>query len=151
RGSSRACSSKSGAADAQRGGRRCHRGAERRRSPAVAPRWHAAIVEAAMTEIIRPFRIDIASETLRDLQQRLAATRWPQHPRGLDWEAGASHDYLRTLVDHWRERYDWRSQEAALNRFPQFTASVDDVAIHFVHERGKGPRPFPLLLSHGYP
>jgi pimeloyl-ACP methyl ester carboxylesterase len=104
-----------------------------------------------MTESIRPFRIDVASETLRDVQQRLAATRWPQHPRGLDWDAGTNHDYLRALVDHWRERYDWRSQEAALNRFAQFTVDVDDVAIHFVHERGKGPRPFPLLLTHGYP
>jgi pimeloyl-ACP methyl ester carboxylesterase len=28
---------------------------------------------------------------------------------------------------------------------------VDGVGIHFIHERGKGPRPFPLILTHGYP
>jgi microsomal epoxide hydrolase len=104
-----------------------------------------------MTEHIRPFRIDIAAQTLRDLQQRLASTRWPQHPRGMDWDAGTNLEYLRSLIDHWRDRYDWRAQETALNRFAQFTTEVDGVAIHFVHERGKGPRPFPLILTHGYP
>jgi pimeloyl-ACP methyl ester carboxylesterase len=28
---------------------------------------------------------------------------------------------------------------------------VSDIGIHFIHERGKGPNPFPLILTHGYP
>jgi pimeloyl-ACP methyl ester carboxylesterase len=28
---------------------------------------------------------------------------------------------------------------------------VDGVGIHFIQERGKGPLPFPLILTHGYP
>ena len=28
---------------------------------------------------------------------------------------------------------------------------MDGIGIHFIHERGKGPNPFPLILTHGYP
>ncbi|MGH2409979.1 MAG: epoxide hydrolase, partial [Chloroflexota bacterium] len=47
--------------------------------------------------------------------------------------------------------YDWRKHEAALNVFAHFKAEVDGVGIHFIHERGKGPNPTPLLLIHGFP
>jgi hypothetical protein len=58
---------------------------------------------------------------------------------------------MRELVDHWQQRYDWRSHEAALNRFAQFKAVVDGAGIQFIYERGKGPNPTPLLLLHGFP
>jgi pimeloyl-ACP methyl ester carboxylesterase len=57
----------------------------------------------------------------------------------------------RKLVGYWRDAYDWRRQEAALNQFAHFKTDVDDIGIHFIHERGKGPNPFPLILTHGYP
>jgi Epoxide hydrolase N terminus len=28
---------------------------------------------------------------------------------------------------------------------------VDDIGLHFIHERGKGSNPFPIILTHGYP
>jgi pimeloyl-ACP methyl ester carboxylesterase len=28
---------------------------------------------------------------------------------------------------------------------------VHGVGIHFIHQRGNGPAPFPLILTHGYP
>src|SRR5262249_20326451 len=49
------------------------------------------------------------------------------------------------------DRYDWRAQEAELNRRRQFTASVSGIDLHFIHEQGNGPKPMPLLLSHGWP
>src|SRR5262249_52430117 len=59
--------------------------------------------------------------------------------------------YLREIVDHWRERFDWRAAEAELNRLPQFRADLDGFGVHFVHQRGKGPAPLPLLITHGWP
>ena len=47
--------------------------------------------------------------------------------------------------------YDWRSEEAKLNRFAHFRAAINGADIHFIHERGKGDRPIPLLLTHGFP
>ena len=58
---------------------------------------------------------------------------------------------MQELVEHWQQSYDWRKHEAALNRFAHFKADIDGVGIHFIHERGKGPNPTPLLLIHGFP
>ena len=100
---------------------------------------------------INPFRSDISDAVLSDLRQRLEKTRWSCQVEGINWEAGTDLNYLRELVDYWQETYDWRRHEAALNRFAHFKTELDGIDIHFIHERGKGPNPFPLILTHGYP
>jgi microsomal epoxide hydrolase len=59
--------------------------------------------------------------------------------------------YLREILEYWRNAFDWRAQERALNGFAQFTATVDGTRLHFLHEKGRGPAPLPLLLTHGFP
>jgi pimeloyl-ACP methyl ester carboxylesterase len=100
---------------------------------------------------ISPFKIDIAADVLSDLHRRLQNTRWSYQIEKTNWQAGADLTYLKELVAYWKDRYDWRKQEAALNEFAHFKTSVDDIGIHFIHQRGKGPNPFPLILTHGYP
>jgi pimeloyl-ACP methyl ester carboxylesterase len=58
---------------------------------------------------------------------------------------------LLTLITYWRTGYDWRAQERSLNQFHHFRATVDGTRLHFIHERGVGPSPIPLVLTHGYP
>ena len=58
---------------------------------------------------------------------------------------------MKALAAHWLDSYDWRAAEAALNRFPQFTARVDGLDLHYIHLRGSGPAPDALLISHGWP
>src|SRR3712207_5569129 len=99
----------------------------------------------------RPFTIDVPQAVLDDLHQRVAHTRWPEPLPGGGWEHGADVAYIRELCDYWRTGYDWRRQEADLNRWPQFVCAVDGVDLHVWHVRGTGPRPFPLLLVHGWP
>jgi epoxide hydrolase len=99
----------------------------------------------------QPFTINIPQATLDDLHKRLARTRWPDEAEGTGWAYGISLAYMKEVADYWQHRYDWRQHEAALNRFAQFKAEVDGVGIHFIHERGKGPNPTPLLLIHGFP
>src|SRR5579871_1096894 len=100
----------------------------------------------------RPFTLHIADEIVEDLQQRLARARFPDlPPHGAPWEYGADVTYVRELVDYWHTEFDWRRQEAALNAFPQYTASVAGIDVHFLHVPGVGPHPMPLLLSHGWP
>jgi pimeloyl-ACP methyl ester carboxylesterase len=103
-----------------------------------------------MTEI-KPFRIDIPQADLDELGHRLAATRWPDEPRGADAGRGLPLDDVRDLVEHWRTRFDWRAQEARLNAFPQFVTEVDGQPIHFVHVRSGAPDALPVLLTHGWP
>jgi pimeloyl-ACP methyl ester carboxylesterase len=99
----------------------------------------------------RPFQLHVADEALRDLRMRLARVRWPDEPPLEPWSTGTSVAYMRLLVDYWRDRFDWRTQEAKLNRFRQFTLRLAGIDVHFIHEEGKGPNPMPLLLSHGWP
>ena len=100
---------------------------------------------------IEPFRIAVPDSVLTDLRQRLARTRFPDEIPGSGWGYGTDLAYLRALVVYWREQYDWRAAEARLNAVPQFRADVDGLGIHFMHVRGKGPRPFPLIITHGWP
>jgi len=98
-----------------------------------------------------PFRLSMPQPALDDLGRRLAAVRWPDAPAGAGWSLGTDLDYLRGLVDHWRDHFDWRAAERRLAALPQFTADVLGVRIHFVHQPGRGPAPLPLVLSHGWP
>jgi hypothetical protein len=98
-----------------------------------------------------PFRIDVPQSTLDDLKRRLTATRWPEQPEGAGWGLGTDLGFMRLMTERWLNHYDWRVQEAALNAHPQFKADVDGTEIHFVHVRGKGKNPTPLLLIHAFP
>jgi pimeloyl-ACP methyl ester carboxylesterase len=88
---------------------------------------------------------------LADLRERLARTRFPDEPPLEPWSTGTSLDYLRGLVSRWKDGFDWRAHEARINTMRQFTDSVHGVELHFIHQPGRGPKPIPLLLSHGWP
>lgn len=97
------------------------------------------------------FRVYIPEDVIEDLQDRLARTRWPDQIRGSEWRYGADLAYMRGLVDYWRTKYDWRAHERSINRLAHFRAEIDGLGVHFIHERGKGPNPIPLLITHGWP
>ncbi|MVM31624.1 alpha/beta fold hydrolase [Spirosoma sp. HMF4905] len=100
---------------------------------------------------LHPFTIDIPQKALDDLHKRIMQTRWPDEIDGADWDYGTNLDYLKELADYWQNQFDWRKQEAMLNRFHQFNTTVDGFRIHFIHERGKGQKPLPIILTHGWP
>ena len=99
----------------------------------------------------KPFTVRVPDEALSDLRARLTRVRWPDEPPLEPWSVGTSVAYMKPLVDYWRDRFDWRAQEAKLNAFASFTVALAGIDVHFIHEPGKGPNPIPLLLSHGWP
>lgn len=99
----------------------------------------------------RPFKIAIPSSTVDRILRRVKDTRWPDRLESSDWRYGANWDYMKALAEYWTTKYDWRKAEARLNRFPQYIARVGEYDVHFYHVRGKGPRPIPLVLTHGWP
>ncbi|MDR7299318.1 pimeloyl-ACP methyl ester carboxylesterase [Pelomonas aquatica] len=103
-----------------------------------------------MNAAIRPFRVDIPQADIDDLQQRLRRTRWP-HALTEDWSRGQPVAFIRELADQWLNDFDWRQQEATLNRHPQFITEIDGQTIHFLHVRSPEPHALPLLLTHGWP
>jgi hypothetical protein len=100
---------------------------------------------------IEPFTIDIPQTTLDDLRERLHRTRWTDEVESAGWDYGTNQMYLQELVRYWQTQYDWREQEAKLNQFAQFRADIDGFGVHFIHERGTGPKPLPIILLHGWP
>jgi pimeloyl-ACP methyl ester carboxylesterase len=109
------------------------------------------MMERRSTMNIQPLTINVAQSILDDLSERLSRNRWPDEVVGADWDYGTNLDYLKTLVNYWQHHFDWRAQEAMLNHFAQYRADIDGFGIHFLHERGKGPNPLPLVITHGWP
>ena len=98
-----------------------------------------------------PFRLHVGDDVIEDLKQRLARVRWPDEVPGNDWQYGAKLDYMKSLVEYWRNGYDWRRHEAQFNRFEQYKVKLAGIDLHYLRAEGKGPKPMPLLLSHGWP
>jgi pimeloyl-ACP methyl ester carboxylesterase len=104
-----------------------------------------------MTQSIEPFRIAVDDSMLDDLRSRLAGARLPDQIDGTGWDYGMPTDYLRGLLDYWRDHYDWRAQEARLNELAHFRTRIDDQQIHLIHARSSHADALPLLLVHGWP
>src|SRR4051794_33850867 len=96
--------------------------------------------------VVRPFRVAVGDDVLADLADRLDRVRWPDEPPGSagTWEYGTDLGYLQELVAYWRDGFDWRAQEKAINDVPQFLAAIGDIDVHFLHVEGQGPSPMPL-------
>ena len=105
----------------------------------------------ADSTVIKPFKAHVPDAVLADLQRRLAETKWPDQLPGTTWEYGADISKVRELADYWQKGYDWRVQEARINRFDQFTTEIDGQTIHFIHERSPRADAIPLMLIHGWP
>lgn len=100
---------------------------------------------------LEPFTLHVADAQIADLRDRLARTRFPDQAPDAPWAYGTDLDYLRELVAYWHERFDWRAQEARLNALPQFKLRLHGIELHLLQVPGRGPKPLPLLLSHGWP
>lgn len=100
---------------------------------------------------IQPFQVQVPQAELDELKARLARTRWPDEIPNSGWQFGSNLAYMRELTEYWRTEFDWRAQERAINRFAHFRADVGGLGIHFIHEHGKGPKPLPLIITHGWP
>jgi microsomal epoxide hydrolase len=110
----------------------------------------AQILENNMATI-HPFKIAVPDKTLEHIRAKVADYPWHEMPADGGWAYGTNLDYMKELCTYWIEEFDWRAHETALNHFSQFSITVEDIDIHFIHEKGSGPAPMPLLISHGWP
>ncbi|WP_252312799.1 epoxide hydrolase family protein [Sinobaca sp. H24] len=100
---------------------------------------------------IRPFSVAISDDQLLDLNRRLALTRWPDEIPDSHWSYGIPLDIMRKLASYWQNHFDWRVVEEYINMYPNYKVEIDGIDLHFLHIRGSGPKPMPLLLPHGWP
>lgn len=97
------------------------------------------------------FTIEIPEAKLEDMYERLRRTRFPHDFANDDWKYGFNTAYLRELVEYWIEEYDWRATERAMNQLSHYKMDLDGVPLHFIHQKGTGPDPMPLIIHHGWP
>jgi len=97
------------------------------------------------------FEIRVEPRVIEDLRSRLAAVRWPADVENEDWFYGVNRRYLEELIGYWRNGYDWNQALAEINSFHHYRETLDGYCIHFIREQGCGPKPIPLILTHGWP
>ncbi len=104
-----------------------------------------------MSQDIEPFEIHFDDSAIEDLRDRLARTRFPDQIEGVEWDYGTELEYLKQLVEYWRDKFDWRAREAELNRFEHFRTTIDGQSIHFLHAPAANSDALPIVISHGWP
>lgn len=100
---------------------------------------------------VSPFHPALDPAAVADLGERLRRTRWADAWPDPEWGMGTEAETLRDLVAYWADGFDWTRYQAELARFPHFRAAVGGLGIHFQHVPGRGPRPLPIILTHGWP
>lgn len=106
---------------------------------------------AANSNAITPFSINVPDQAIADLHHRLSLSRLPDQLSGVSWEYGTDLTYLKSLLDYWRTEFNWRAQEEMLNQFNQFKTTIENIDVHFIHQRSRHENAIPLLLVHGWP
>ncbi|MDP3894851.1 epoxide hydrolase family protein [Nocardioides sp.] len=119
--------------------------------PQSADNQSADNQSADQTSTIRPFRVEIPQADLDDLRDRVARTRLAAPAPGDSWDYGTTEAYLSDMVAHWRDSFDWRTEEARMNEFPHFLTEIEGQTVHFLHVRSAEPTAAPLVLTHSYP
>lgn len=104
----------------------------------------------------RPYRIDVPSSKIERLKQKLALADFPEEVAEAGWDYGTPLADVKWLAAYWQNGFDWKAQEAKLNKLPNFETSIDvqgfgTLDVHFVHQQGSSPNSIPLLFVHGWP
>lgn len=100
---------------------------------------------------IQPFTINVKDSELEDIQRRLESVRYTNEISPKNDDMGLSVEYVKGLVEYWKNEYDWRKVEEKLNAIPQFQTKIDGQNIHFVHVKSEVEGATPILLTHGWP
>ncbi|KAM0752898.1 epoxide hydrolase [Meredithblackwellia eburnea MCA 4105] len=107
-----------------------------------------------------PFQISFPKEEMDDLRRRLGTARWPEReivPEseedqatsfGLGW--GVTLPLMKQLVEEWKD-YSFEEEIERMNAVPHFKTQIEDLSIHFIHQKSRDPKAIPLILIHGWP
>ena len=103
---------------------------------------------------MEPYTISVPDEKLTSLTQKLSTTSFPDELDDAGWDYGAPLADIKRLVKYWQESYDWRKQEAELNKLPNYQTKIqvdgfETLDIHFVYQKSEIEGAIPLLFVHG--
>ena len=99
----------------------------------------------------KSFKVEISQEILQNINSKVKNFQWHEMPDDGGWEYGTNLEYMKEFANYWINKFNWRKTEEKINKFKNFKTNVDGIDIHFIHEKGSGSNPKPLLLNHGWP
>lgn len=103
------------------------------------------------SQTMKRYQINISQDRITDLANRIASTRWINESTNVGWgDPALDIATIKELTYYWKDNFDWKKQETYINTFPQYTALVKDINIHFIHQEGTGNKKTPILLLHGW-
>ena len=100
---------------------------------------------------MKKFQINISKKILKEIKDKIKKYPWHEMPNKGGWTYGVNLPYMKKLSKYWVTKFDWKKYEKKINNFSNFKSKIDDIDIHFIHEKGSGVNPTPLLLMHGWP
>ncbi|THH30136.1 hypothetical protein EUX98_g4065 [Antrodiella citrinella] len=104
----------------------------------------------------KSFTLAVPDADLELLQKKLALATLPDELDDAGWAYGAPLVDIKRLVEHWKNGFDWRASEAAINKVPQFTRDIEvdgfgTLNVHYAHQKSESESAIPLLFIHGWP
>ena len=101
-----------------------------------------------------PFTVAVPDDRLQRLRAKLELTEFPDELDEAGWDYGAPLADVKRLIAYWKDEFDWRKQEAEINKLPQFQTQIkvdgyEALNIHFIHQKSTNAKAIPLLFVHG--
>ena len=102
----------------------------------------------------KPFTLAVPAASLELLQKKLAVATLPSELDDAGWSYGVPLAHVKRLLEYWKDGFDWRASEAAINKIPQFTRDIEvegfgTLNVHYVHQRSEDENAIPLSFIHG--
>ena len=97
------------------------------------------------------FYIKVSNDVLDNIYSKVKKYPWHEMPDDGGWNYGTNLEYMKEISKYWLDKFNWKKTEEKINKFQNFKSNIDGIDIHFIHEKGSGSNPKPLLLSHGWP
>ena len=101
--------------------------------------------------MVKPFKVKIPNSLIQEIKNKVKKYPWHEMPSEGGWEYGTNLDYMKEISNYWVNDFDWNKHQEEINKFSNFISRVEEIDIHFIHEKGSGTNPTPLLLMHGWP
>jgi len=101
--------------------------------------------------MVKPFKLKIPNSLIQEIKDKVKKYPWHEMPNDHGWKYGTNLNYMKEISNYWVNDFDWNKHQEEINKFSNFTSKVEEIDIHFIHEKGSGTNPTPLLLMHGWP
>ncbi|OOF96730.1 hypothetical protein ASPCADRAFT_206905 [Aspergillus carbonarius ITEM 5010] len=101
-----------------------------------------------------PFSVSIPAGQLADLKSLVQLSRIapPTYENSQpDGRFGITSEWLSAMREKWLTEFDWPAFEARMNGFPQFTANIEGIDVHFAALFSEREDAVPVALLHGWP